>query len=133
MKHSNPTSNNSKRDPKHSNVNSNHSKGIRNIQIKIWFERDLKHSNGYSNHLKGIRSIWMQILITRTKFKAFDCKFVNPSNEIRSIQMQISTLKMDSNNSDANSNHSNRIRGIQMQILTIWKRFDKFETFKFKF
>ena len=38
-------------------------------------ERDSKHSNANSNHSKGIRSIWMQILTIWTTFEEFECKF----------------------------------------------------------
>ena len=91
-------------DLKHSNANSNHSKGIRTIQMQIrsitkgieafkstleTLERDSNHSNvnsnhskgmwsiqiKFSNHLKGIRSIQMQILTIRKGFEVFKCKF----------------------------------------------------------
>ena len=48
-------------------------------------ERDWKHSNANDNHSKGIRSIRMQILTIKTKLKAFE--------GIRSIQMQIRNIQ----------------------------------------
>ena len=39
------------------------------------FERDSKHSNGNSNHSKGIRSIQLQIRTIKKGFIAFECKF----------------------------------------------------------
>ena len=49
------------------------------------FERDLKHSNGNSNHSKGIRRIWIQIRTIRMGFEAFECKFdaMNPFRIVR--------------------------------------------------
>ena len=38
------------------------------------FERDLKHSNANSNHSKGIRRIRLQILTIRKGFEAFEFK-----------------------------------------------------------
>ena len=84
---------------KHSNPNSNHSKGIRIIQMQILtirkgfeaveskfdieafesqfepLEMDSKHSNANSNHSKGIRSNQIQIRTTRKGFEAFKWKF----------------------------------------------------------
>ena len=62
---------------KHSNANSNQSKGFRSILMQIRairkgleafefkfepFETDSKHSNANSNHSKGIRRVQLQIL-----------------------------------------------------------------------
>ena len=90
------------RDSKHSNGNSNHSKGIRN-QIRNNrkgfedfesnfepFERDSNHSNANSNHSKGIRSIRKQILTIWKGFVAFELKFELFN---RVIPCQISTKK----------------------------------------
>ena len=44
---------------------------------------------------------------------------MNHSNEIRTIQMHILSLKRDSNHLNANSNPSNVIRRIRMRILTL--------------
>jgi len=67
-------------DLKHSNANSNHSKGIRTIRMQIQsitkgieafestletLERDSNHSNVNSNHSKGIWSVL-------TNFEAFE-------------------------------------------------------------
>ena len=65
------------KDSKHSNVNSNHSKGSRIIWkgfegFKSKFERDSKHSNENSNHSKGVRTIQFQI---QTIWKGLECKF----------------------------------------------------------
>ena len=148
------------RDSKHSNANSNHLKGIwmQILTIRKGFEafeckfepfdRDLKHLNANSNHLKGIRSIrmqiWkgiqgilMQILIVRTRFEAFECKFKPfdrdskhsnaKSNHLKGIWMQILTIWKDSKHSNANSNNSNQILSIWMRILTVQKEFEVFE------
>ena len=61
-------------------------------------ERDWKHSNANDNHSKGIRSIRMQILTIKTKLKAFE---------------------RDSKHSNANSKYSKGIQRIQIQIRTI--------------
>ena len=78
------------KDSKHSNANSNHSKGIRSIRMQIRtiqkgfevfeckfepFERDSKYSNANSNHSKGILSNQMQIRTIRNGYEAFECKF----------------------------------------------------------
>ena len=101
------------RDSKHLNENSNHLKGIRSIRMQILtiqtkfetfkckfepFEGDSKHSNSYSSHWKG--------------FKAFESKF-EPFER--------------SKNSNVNSNRSKEIRSIWMQIETIRKGFEGFE------
>ena len=62
------------------------------------FESDSKHSNANSSHLKVIRSIQMQIRTIRKGFEAFKW----------------------------NSRHSKGIQIIQMQILTIRKVFEAF-------
>ena len=47
-------------------------KGFEAFQFKFEpFERDWKHSNSNSNHSKGIRSIEMQIRTIRKGFEAF--------------------------------------------------------------
>ena len=66
---------------KHWNANSNHSKGIRSIQIQI---RSIR---------KG--SIRMQIRSIRKILEAFECKNSSHSKGIRSIQMQIQTIRKD--------------------------------------
>ena len=101
------------KDSKRSNANSNHLKGIRSIRMQILtiqtkfetfkckfepFEGDSKHSNSYSSHWKG--------------FKAFESKF-EPFER--------------SKNSNVNSNRSKEIRSIRMQIETIRKGFEGFE------
>ena len=118
------------------NSNANHSKGFRSILMKLEpFERDSKHSNANSNHSKGIRSILIQILTIRKKFEeAFEIgsKF-EPfekskhwkqiriirkiqsirkchSKWIRSIEMQIRTIRKDYKHSNSNSKHSKTIR-----------------------
>ena len=52
---------------------------ILNIRKRFAFEwkfkPNFKHSNANSNHSKGIRSIRMQIQTIRTKFEAFEFKF----------------------------------------------------------
>ena len=66
-------------DLKHSNANSNNSKGFWRILIEIraiWkgleaFEWDSKHSNGNSKHSKVIGSFRMQIRTIRKGFEAF--------------------------------------------------------------
>ena len=51
-------------------------KGLEALKCKFEpFERDSKHSNPNSNHSKGIQSIRMQIRNTRKGLEAFDCKF----------------------------------------------------------
>ena len=60
-----------------------------------------------------IRSIRMQILTVRKGFEAFECKF--------------EPLEKDSKNSNGNSNHSKGIRSFQMKISTIRKGFEAFE------
>ena len=80
------------RDLKHSNANSNHSKGFQSILMKLEpFERDSKHSNGNANHSKGIRSILIEILTIRMKFKAFECKF-EPFERDWNLRIQIRTI-----------------------------------------
>ena len=44
-------------------------KGFKAFECK--FERDSKYSNANSNHSKGIRSIQMQILTIQKGFEAF--------------------------------------------------------------
>ena len=56
------------------------------------FEKDSKHSNGNSNHSKGIRSIRIQIRNIRKGFEAFE-SILNSSNEIPFIWMQIRTIR----------------------------------------
>ena len=87
---------------KHSNGNSNFSKGIQSILMQKWnplngirtiqmhiesdshhlssnfnyqVEQDSKRLNANSSYSKGIRSIWMQILTIWKKPEAFECKF----------------------------------------------------------
>ena len=83
-KHSNANSNHSKgirsiwiqilRDLKHSNANSNHSNQIPSFERKFeLFERESKHLNG--NHSNQTQSIRKQILTIWIKFEAFECKF----------------------------------------------------------
>ena len=82
----------------------------------------------------------MQLLTIRTKFEAFECKFepferdskqlnANPnhSQRIRSIQLQIRTIRKDSKHLNANSNHSKGIRSNRMHIRTIRKGLQAFE------
>ena len=121
-------------DSKHLNANSNNLKGIRSIRMPIQtirkgfeafeckfqtFERDSKHSN--------------QIQSIRMKIQSIRMQNSNPLNEIRSIYANSNHSKMDLKNSNANSNHSKGIRSIRMQILTIRKGFEGFEASKFKF
>ena len=56
------------------------------------FERYWKHSNANSNHSKGFRSILMQIRAIRKGLEAFEFKF-EPFERIRSIRMQIRTIR----------------------------------------
>ena len=120
-----------KRDSKHWNANSKHSKMIRTIRKTFEafqckseaFERDLKHSNGHSKIFvaiewkfepsKWIRSIRMQIRIIKKRFEAFKSK--------------LEPFERNSNHSNANSNHSKEIRSIGMQIRNIRKGFKAFE------
>ena len=47
-------------------------KGLEAFEFKFEpFEKDSKHSNANSNHSKGIRSIQMQIWTIRNVFEAF--------------------------------------------------------------
>ena len=47
-------------------------KGLEAFEFKFEpFEMDSKHSNANSNHSKGIRSIQMEMLTTRKVFEAF--------------------------------------------------------------
>ena len=41
----------------------------------LTIEKDSKHSNANSNHSKGIQVIRNQIWSIRTRFEAFECKF----------------------------------------------------------
>ena len=51
-------------------------KGFEAFECKFEpFEKDSKGSNANSNHSKGIRSIQLEILTIRKGFKAFECKF----------------------------------------------------------
>ena len=51
-------------------------KGFEAFKFKFEpFERDLKHSNANSNHSKGIQSIRMQIQTIQKGFEAFEWKF----------------------------------------------------------
>ena len=127
------------RDSKHSNANSNDSKGIRCIWMQTWtirkgfvgfeckcepFERNSKHSNRNSNQSKGIRSIRMQILTIRNGFKAFKCKFYSNFKckfQIRTIRKEFQVFECkfepferDSKHLNANSNHLEGIRSIQI-------------------
>ena len=50
-------------------------KGLEAFEFKFEpFKRDSKNTNSNSNHSKGIRSIQMQIRIFRKGFEAFQCK-----------------------------------------------------------
>ena len=50
-------------------------KGLEAFEFKFeLFEMDSKHWNANSNHSKGIRSIQIQIRSIRKGFKAFECK-----------------------------------------------------------
>ena len=51
------------------------------------FEIDWKHSNENSNHSKGIQSIQMQIQTIRKWFESFECKFEQFERD-RSIRKQ---------------------------------------------
>ena len=96
------------RDSKHSEANSNHSKGIEVSEcIFELFERDSTHWKVNPNHSKvirhiriQIRSIRKQIWTVRTQFEAFECKF------------EYATCNW--NYSNENSNHPKGIRSIQM-------------------
>ena len=77
------------KDSKHLNADSNHSKGIRSIQMQIRTSRSRKEFEAFeskfehvekdskldSNHSKGIWRIRIQILTIRTKVEIFECKF----------------------------------------------------------
>ena len=98
------------------------------------FERDSKRSNAISNHSKGIGSVRIQI---RKGFEAFECKFeqferdTKDSNVIRSVRMQIRTIRKIFEVVECKFNHSKGIRSVQMQFLTIRKGLEGFE-FKFE-
>ena len=67
-------------------------KGLEAFEFKFEpFERDSNHSNANSNHSKGIRSIEMQIRTTQKGFEALKCKF-EPLKRIQSIRLQIRTI-----------------------------------------
>ena len=73
---------------KHSNANSNHSKGIRSIQMQTrTIPKDSKNSNANSNHSKGIQSIQIQIQTIRKGFESFEWKFEQFERD-RSIRKQ---------------------------------------------
>ena len=69
------------RDSKHSNPNSNYSKGTRSIRMQIQtirkskFELLERHSKRTSCHSKGIRRIGMQIQNFRKGFEVLEWKF----------------------------------------------------------
>ena len=74
-------------------------KGLESFEFKFEpFERDSKHSNANSNNSKGIRNVQMQIRTIQKGFKAFECKFEpfeknsKHSKIIRSILNQIRTI-----------------------------------------
>ena len=96
---------------KHSNPNSNHSKGIRIIQMQILTIR--KGFEAVESKF-DIRSIWIPIRTTWNGFQTFECKF--------------KPFQRDSKQSNSNSNHSKGIRSIQMEILIIRKGFQAFES-----
>ena len=51
-------------------------KGFEAFEFQLQpFERDSKHSNANSNHSNGIRSIQMPIQNVRTGIEALECKF----------------------------------------------------------
>ena len=51
-------------------------KGLEAFEFKFEpFETDSKHSNANSNHSKGIRRVQMQIRAIRKGFEGFKCKF----------------------------------------------------------
>ena len=51
-------------------------KGLEAFEFKFEpFETDSKHSNANSNHSKGIRRVQMQIRTIRKGFEGFKCKF----------------------------------------------------------
>ena len=128
---------------KHSNANSNLSKGVRNIRMQIRNKRNgfetfeskfkpfekhakhsnansnhskgvSKHSNANSNHSKGVRNILIQIRLIRKGFEAIKCKF--------------EPLGKGSKYSKTNSNYLKGIRSIRMQIRTIRNVFETFES-----
>ena len=104
-------------------------------------ERYLKHSNANSNHSKGIRSIQMQIRTIQQGFKSFYCKFEpfernskhskitkhskSKSNLSKRIYWQFicnfEPFERDSKHSNANSIYSRGIRIILMEIRKIRK------------
>ena len=71
------------------------------------FESDLKHLNPNSNPSNEIRSIQMQILSIREEFEAFDRKF--------------EPFEKDLKHSNAKSNHSKGSQSVQTEILAIRK------------
>ena len=65
-------------------------KGFEAFKLKFEpFERDSKHSNANSNHSKGFRSFRIQIRINEKEFEAFENSksSSNHSKGIRCIQM----------------------------------------------
>ena len=88
----------------------------------LTFERDLKHSNVNSNLSKGIRRIRILILTIRKGFETFKYKFEpfekdsNHSKQIRTIrkgfeafECKLEQFEMDLKDSNANSNYSKGI------------------------
>ena len=95
-------------------------KGLEAFEFKFEpFEKDSKHSNANSNHSKGIRSIQMQIRTIQKGFKAFECKFEpfeknsKDSKIIRSILIKFETFESDSKHLNANSNDLKGKRSIR--------------------
>ena len=92
--------------------------------IFVPFEKDLKHSNRNSNYSKGIRNIQMQIRTIWKGFKVFECKFEPFKRDSIGI---FEPFEKDLKHSNPNSNHSKVIRSIRIQIQTIWKGLEAFE------
>ena len=101
-----------------------------------------KHSNWNSNHSKRIRSIGMKIPTIRKGFKAFECKFKpcetdlntnsNYSKKVwnEAFECTFQPFERDLKHSNVNPNHSKGISSVQIRIWTIRKGF---EAFKWKF
>ena len=56
------------------------------------YERDSKHSNANSNHSKGIRSIRIQIRTIRKGYKTFECKNLNIRSEFEVFESKFKPL-----------------------------------------
>ena len=70
----------------------------------------MQNSNANSNDSKGIRSIWMKILTIRKGFEAFENKFELFERE-EAFECKFEPFERDWN---ANSNYSKRIQSIWM-------------------